>query len=548
MSSTIRNHPASRSACRANRQPGKRPQHGYVARRYRSQGQHKGRLPYLGTRQKQRADVEPCSAQHRMKCIAFTNVEPAPVHPVVGHGVTDQRFDGFTPLKPSLLLRREQFVLAAVEELYRRQLFAHASIAQVHDGRDRLDAENLQQRVGLLGQGSQGVTVIRIAGEAAHAHDQAALMCDLQTELLGLTGLALADAFGLRRMQGVELGLVLGQLATIALVALHRGVQPRSGIVDQAIQLAPHLARESAQDRALALEHRAQSLELLDIVTCTSVQRPAVALVGLLQLDTAAFDHAGHLLACHLQQPPVGGGRDGLALRPGADDHALELGLLDRSHCHGRVYGGLQQLLYTGRAQHTPESADLSRVAGKAGLEIDLAAQELEVDALRPMLDEGLVALVVGVLQVEQRNHQKYGQARSTSFADTGTGHRQVGEDQVGTFDQPTFAMTVRKHRRQRAFDARPWHARGKLCHRVAQIDHLVKSSQEEVVGGHRRRSSISQESPSIRLNLRRSDHRKSPHAQSQSAKPSTDNLLHAQTLQTPDRGRARLDASRAGK
>jgi hypothetical protein len=137
-----------------------------------------------------------------------------------------------------------------------------------------------------------------------------------------------------------------------------------------------------------------------------TAQRLAFALEGLLELDASALGQPGDLLARHFQQPAVGGVSDGLALHRGVDDDALELGLLDGTHGHGGFDGGLQQLLHAGLAQHAAKATDLGRVAGQARLEVNQAAEELEAHVLGPALNQGLVALVVGVLQVQQRHHQ----------------------------------------------------------------------------------------------------------------------------------------------
>jgi hypothetical protein len=90
-----------------------------------------------------------------------------------------------------------------------------------------------------------------------------------------------------------------------------------------------------------------------------AAQRLALAFVGHLQPDTGTPGQPGDLLARHFQQPAVGGVGDGLLLGGGVDDHALELGLLDRTHRHCRLDSGLEQRLDAGFAESAPEAADL---------------------------------------------------------------------------------------------------------------------------------------------------------------------------------------------
>ena len=336
-----------------------------------------------------------------------------------------------------------------MDHLHGRQFLVHAPEAQIHDGRGGLHANVLQERVGLLDLRGQRVSVVRVTGEAARAHHQAVLVrdrqADLDAELVGLASLPLPDALSFWCVQRIQLVLVLGPLLVDALGALHPGVQLQLGAMGQAIHLAPNLPQQSAQDRALALEHAAQALELLGVGVATGLatQRLALALVGLLELDTSTLGQPGDLLAGDFQQPAVGGVGDGLALNRGVDDDALELGLLHGAHVHGSLDGGLEQLLHAGFAKHPAESTDLRRIARQTWLEIDLAAEELEVHVLRPALDQGLIALVVGVLQIQQRHHQANGQTRPPRVAADGARNGQRRAEQVCAVHHPARAITV---------------------------------------------------------------------------------------------------------
>ena len=94
-----------------------------------------------------------------------------------------------------------------------------------HDLFDR-HAQVLRQVGRLLQHRAQDVAVIRIAGEGARTQHQAKLMRDhhgvLEPELVGLARLALADALHLRRVQRVQLVLVMTLLRADVLGALER--------------------------------------------------------------------------------------------------------------------------------------------------------------------------------------------------------------------------------------------------------------------------------------------------------------------------------------
>jgi len=108
-------------------------------------------------------------------------------------------------------------------------------------------------------------------------------MADLETKLLGLPGLALANALNFRCAQGVQLVLVLRTPPA----GLPSPLDPRPHgslpLVRGAQEFALDVAQQAAQDRALAFEHAEQALELLGVCVATGppAQPLASALVGL---------------------------------------------------------------------------------------------------------------------------------------------------------------------------------------------------------------------------------------------------------------------------
>lgn len=173
----------------------------------------------------------------------------------------------------------------------------HTPKAQVHDHLLRAGTRVLGQDGDLPQLLGHHVAVTRVAGEAARAHHQALLVHDghahLHAELVGLTGLSFSDALHFRRVQGIE--LVLRALAADALGALHQRLQIRqsgcTGFMAGLTDLALHLAQHNAQDRALALEHPAEALELpgVGVATRFAPQRP-----GLASLTKVCFEQCPH--------------------------------------------------------------------------------------------------------------------------------------------------------------------------------------------------------------------------------------------------------------
>ncbi len=87
------------------------------------------------------------------------------------------------------------------------------SIPTVDDGKV---GALLGQDLDLLQRRGQGVTVVRVAGEAAHAHDEALIQgcgnADLAAKLVSHSRLALRDAVDLWRVQRIDLVATLGRL------------------------------------------------------------------------------------------------------------------------------------------------------------------------------------------------------------------------------------------------------------------------------------------------------------------------------------------------
>ena len=154
------------------------------------------------------------------------------------------------------------------------------------------------------------------------------------------------------------------------------------------VQLALPFAPHHPPDRALALDHLAQPLELpgVAIATGLAAQRLAFLRVGLLQADAHALGRTDDLVASDLHQPAVHRVGDGLLLHGRVHDHALEFSRLDGLDLDGRLDGELEQLLDTVFAQQAPETADLRGVAAQARLVVVQATEPFLMRSLTSTL------------------------------------------------------------------------------------------------------------------------------------------------------------------
>ena len=282
----------------------------------------------------------------------------------------------------------------------------------------------------------QGVSVVRVSGEGARAHDQVALEradhAHLDAELVGLAGLALGDAFDFRRMPGVELGLAIDRLALAALGcdarslgqgAIQRLAHGLPDGTDLGLKIPLDLALQPAPDGALALDGAAHAPPLPGVRVAASLTAELFALLGegLFQIETSALSRLHELGARSLQQPAVGGVGDGLLLHRGVHNHARELLRLDELQINGNVDGLSQQLL---DAFFTEQLAEFNQGTGFAGalvLKVRPPREELPGRRLAPTLEHAFVGFVEGVLEVQQTDHHAQRHTRAPGVA--GRGH-----------------------------------------------------------------------------------------------------------------------------
>ena len=120
---------------------------------------------------------------------------------------------------------------------------------------------------------------------------------NFNAELVTVSGFAFADAFDFRRMQRVQLVLVLRLLCTDALRSLQQNVQRdqrgrRYGKVESAqTELAAYLSDQLADDGSLPFHSSMEAFKLLGVGIASGFPFKRFAFLGkrLAQRDPAAF-------------------------------------------------------------------------------------------------------------------------------------------------------------------------------------------------------------------------------------------------------------------
>ena len=144
--------------------------------------------------------------------------------------------------------------------------------------------------------------IVGVACKTSGAHQQALFVghrhTDFDAEFVGFSGLAFADAFNLWRVQRIKFILILALLGANALGALEPSFQgaQRQSVVGCGGHLAPDPANENAKDRALALDHAPEALELfgMGVTARLTLQGLAFGGKGLFEHDGATLGSRHH--------------------------------------------------------------------------------------------------------------------------------------------------------------------------------------------------------------------------------------------------------------
>ena len=158
-----------------------------------------------------------------MEGVTFRTFEPVPAQSAIVLHVSDHRFNGTAPFDvPFQSGGNAAFQVPVIHlDVFRGVVTTVAEVDKC------LLRSSSRQDLGLLQRFVQGMAVIGIARQAAHADHQSFLVGggdgDFDAELIRLAGFAFADAFHLRRVQAVELVLVFFLLRYVQPVGLVDG-------------------------------------------------------------------------------------------------------------------------------------------------------------------------------------------------------------------------------------------------------------------------------------------------------------------------------------
>ena len=109
---------------------------------------------------------------------------------------------------------------------------------------------------------------------------------------------------------------------------------------------------------------------------------------------------------------------DGFLLDGGVDDDLAEFFLGDEFHRNCCFDGAGKELFYAFFANEFAKLDQERGVAGPAVFKVGQAREVLPGGCLAPALNQGFVALVKRVLQIQERDHQAQRQARAPSLGD----------------------------------------------------------------------------------------------------------------------------------
>ncbi len=257
----------------------------------------------------------------------------------------------------------------------------------------------------------------------------------------------------------------------------------------QRAELAVDLPAQAAHVGALALERLAHALLLLGMRVPPSLAAQVAAFLGegLLQFGPLVLGGRHQLGPCGLQHLGICGVGNDLMLDRRVHNDGGQAGLGYELQGESYIDRLLQHGLYTFFAHGLAEMEELSGVTGPAVLEVIHAPEALPGRRLGPAFDDAFSALVEGVLEVQQRDHQAQWQAGSTGRRDAGSDHLGHAAEQIHVLNVATGADRLCKQMRDRGFQFLLGHAIGQDHERMSQIDHLIQAAAEKVGRiGHR--------------------------------------------------------------
>ena len=429
-------------------------------------------------------------------------------HPVVLLQMPDRRFNRLPTLEQLELFFVQPLRLASVIDLNARVLLIDPAVSEIDVHRDWLDSVVLQQDRRLLDLFSQLTPIKRITAKRSRTHHQVAVQrgrnADLGAKLVGRTRLAFVDTGSFRRMPAVDLRrrLALRRVPALYLAGsrlrdklLRLGQRRTQRLFDRLAQRC-HLRLDRgaklAHDGALTANHLSHPFELprMGIPPCLKPQTLTLLGEGLLERNLVLFGKFDQLAARNFKQTRVGWMRDRLGLNRGIDDDRFEMLRRYQFQLQRRVDGLRKQFLNAFLANCLAELDKRGGIAGQAVLKIGRTGEILPGGSFTPPLHHRLIALVEGVLQIQQRNQNTKRNSGATRRA--GCRHDTLIDwpKQILALDLFTGADAAGQHRSDIRFQFLPGQSRGEDCQWVAQINHLIEAATEKIGGIRHRQNS----------------------------------------------------------
>ncbi len=393
--------------------------------------------------------------------VAVATLEVIAAHAVLGLEVADHRLDGGAAFHLAFDDGGDPAGLTGDPDPELLRVIVTA-VALVDVDAAGFHAGHLLQ---ILDHRSEGVAVEGIAVQRLGVkHELAALWhrhrcCDrhLAAKLVGGSRLALADAFDLRRVQGIDL---LAAPAMVLVADLDRQIEEwgearrEFGMaLDLAMDVADHPAEPGAQEP----QRLAGALVLMGMAVAPDHDGGALGdpEITLPQPDALSPGKRDQLDQRPMRQPGIGGVGDRFRLHRRIHRHPLEVPGRDGAGLVGHRQALLDQsnqLVFTKPLAPTSQRAALE---GQLVAEAQLAAEVLVVGVLHPARAQHLVGEVLGMLEDEEAGHQPRRQTR--------------------------LAGASRAHRGEAAIEKLPVDLVGKPHQRVLQVDDLIQRRPQQV-------------------------------------------------------------------
>jgi hypothetical protein len=313
--------------------------------------------------------------------------------------------------------------------------------------------DDAAERMSVVGTSRQrlGVEHKLAAGSAGICGDDRGL----DAEFVGRAGFALADAFDLGRVEGIELPPALALLLGTDLLGARERPFQYGLEIGLPGDLAADIADEAAKSRSQEAQLAMMTLELLGVGIASRHHGGAFgdAQIRLAQLQPASVGQPIEPLDCRMQQLGVSREGDGLGLDRGVHSDPFDIAGAQRAGCMRHAQALSQQELELA-AEPLPPMAEVGALVRKVVLKKLLAGEVLEVRVIDPALTHAFVGQAVDVLEQKQP------------------------DDEARLNPRPTIVAVKGRHL---AIDPIPVDPGSELYQLMLQVDDLIEASPEQI-------------------------------------------------------------------